>query len=1625
MANLSRNFIKGKMNKSLDERLVPNGEYVDALNVRLGSTEDSEIGSVENSKGNDRLTTISFEGQELSANARCIGAYEEGENETLYWFVHDPSFANGATGKLDMICSYDTKNGILTYHVISIDDGNGANTTLNFDTQYLITGVNLIGDLLFFTDNLNPPRFINILKTYTNPIANVDQFSAEEILVIKKPPLNSPGIVPLATTSDNNYLEDRFVSFGYRYKYADSEYSATSQFSNPSFIPKPFDFTTQNYLNEGMINSTNVVEITYNSGGPLVVGVDLLFKDMNSGTIKVIEKLDKADLGLANDTDYTYTFSNSKIFTILSDSEILRLYDNVPLLAQAQTLMGNRLMYGNYVEGYDLIDKNLNEVKLEYTLNLVTEDIGLEEVPSATSSGVYTVDGNQTIPNSVFSLDFNGIDLVEGAVLSFSIQYEHQSFSSTSGSPLPTDTTSQTTIDFDYFLQQNFATPYDLAQDSNFRRRIGELIALTSGTNTAVVVNELVDAGTDFTLAGVAQDDLVTNNSTVPSTSSTVTGVAANNLTLTDDIFQATPEQYTIYTYDSIRNVDAACDGGTLTDAFNCSVITTLDTYTKDTSGVDTLPQPIKIGSSIGSSEIFFQLPAMRFVDGADEVFEYYQINIVEAEYQKAGNPKSLHSNRGYEIGIIYMDDFNRASTALVSENNNISVPCSNSELANRIRVTIPTQQLAPAWATRYKFCIKPDKELYETIYTNLFFNDAVGGAKWFILEGENTRKVEVGDELIVKTDTNGPVNRCITATVLDKEAKEADFITPLPEDSNGNEISIPAATYMKMRPNNFSTEQGDLPVVAPGKQSKCRGKSGKIPFVDISTPSVANPEFDPSQLVSPTNSPWVEYDIPAGSRISIEFEALRRGRGNACEKRQSTLEVVLTASQDYANFRDWWIGDNVEGILNTGTNITDNPSECVPENVFDPTLYTSNDGAFRDVVQGELCKNFWFFWQDVDVTSNTYGQMRLVVSGTKACASTDRKRSCVNINVTVVRSDSFLVFETQPQDASPDIWYESSVSYPIDQSTGFHFGNEQDQNAVQPAVILTEFFNCFAFGNGVESYKIKDSLVGKPLELGNRVTSTSALDYQRIRRFADITYSGVFNDESNVNKLNEFNLGLLNFKPLEDDYGPITLLDGRETDILVLQEDKISYVLTGKNLLSDSTGGGSVSSVPEVLGTQIARLEEFGNSNNPESFAKYGYNKYFTDAKRGAVLQLKGSSAQNEQLNVISEFGMRSYFRDLFATTFNTQKLGGFDPYMNEYVLSTTGIDKPAEEVCIACGQTRVINVSSADPSDFCVEVGGLVGDVTVSWNVTSASGSSQIDATYDGITTSSGQVGLGAGSFIINKDKVSDEQIDVTLSTLSGIATIEITVSCPDAQEITIVQVCVNSDNHSGELTHTEYRWTDGVYVSPLHSTQVSLLSGTGLIISQYNTITAQQGAGIIPADNADVSILSNKIIPSGDDFQFDPAQHDLMYLRSNTLYANNQTDVLNLIAAATSAAPITGGPDVYQGDFTMPPTNDQYLYLIWDLRDKTQIDLCLSLVDAEDACCNCDETAEEYLVRLCTQDTVNPPQDFVVTSTISLTPGEFVNTDLDPDCVYIVIGTSTDPSVGNVTGIATGFR
>jgi len=1490
MTNFTRNFIAGRMNKVVDERLLPDGEYIDAMNVRMGSTENAEVGVIENTKGNLPLTALAYiDGTLLSVDARCIGSIDDSANETIYWFVHDPAFTIGATGKLDMIVSFNVYTNILRYHIISINDGTGVNTTLNFNPKYLITGVDIIEDLLFFTDDYNAPRMINIKDSYANPVGNIDQFSAESILVIKKPPTESPDIQLITTSGQENYLQERFISFAYRYEYENGQYSATSQWSDIAFIPNPFEFSVNSMLNEGMTNFCNTALVTYNSGGPLVIGIDLLFKQSNNNVIKVIEKIDKAEAGLADNTDYQFSFNNSKIFTVLSEAEILRLYDNVPRFAKAQTIMGNRLMYGNYVEGYDLKDINGKEVKLEFSANLITEEVGSTDVPDTTESANYSIDGPLAIANSAVFIDLSGIDLVSGSFISVSITFAHSDFSG--DTPFPAETTDQTEVSFDFFLNTDYSSVYEMATSVTFQDAVGTI---------------------------------------------------ANILPV----------------YSSTPGAETSCDGITFTDLVNCIIPNNLDSLQKVASGISAVNQPIAIITSPASSQIGFQLCAMKYVDNTttptQEVYEYYEITFANAVFQEIGNPRSLHSNRGYEIGIIYMDEFNRATTSLVSPNNAVHIPCGFSPNKNSIQVTIPVTQRAPSWAKRYKFVIKPDEENYETIYSNLFFTDPNTNSVWFYLEGENPKKVEIGDKLIVKADTDGPKANCAYATVLDKQSQASAFIEPI------EDVVVPAGVYIKINPNSFSAVLDPDAVIDLNEQNPdyslppfnstvkgnkaCAYSGGNYSKLNYTVNRLRTAGFDPSHPL------WEfeDFSIPAGSIINLNLNWLRLGVKGSCEKRGYLLEKRLTSSSDYDNFEDWWKGDNVAAILNTGV-----ARDSSTELEFIPT-----NGV---LTQYDFSIMYLQFNRD-SVTNKLYLQM----STGKSCTGVNysiRRRYCVTADIEVFRAVDKIIFETEPQDALPDIFFENNLSFGID-ANGNHLGNVTNQNIAGniPGVVDTGFFNCFAFGNGAESYKIRDSIVGRSFNLGERVTSVSAQNYQAADRFADITYSGNYNQETNVNRLNEFNKGLSNYKNCEISFGPIQLLDGRETDVLTLQEDKISYVLAGKNLLSDASAGNIITATPEVLGTQIARTEKYGISFNPESYVQWGYDRYFTDVKRGAVLQIKGDSGQNDQLKVISEQNMRTWFRDTFNESFNTQKLGGFDPYMNEYVLSTNDQLLPINPQCINCGilQTFTLSILEEEVKEetFCVDLGPTVGNTEVSWIVSSALGvdAFRVIVEYNGVTTSSPWTNVD-GSIFFDKNSISEETAIVTIEYQEDVV-LSLTAECCQTETMNIVEVVVTNDYESGKTIHTQYRYQDGTFVGPLLSNFVLFSSGSDVpLVSRYNITSGPVGSGGFPPELSTMRLSTNKIVP--DNYDFDIAQDEFKYLRTNVLYDNNDTDIQALLAAATTATPISGSSPIFYADFTVPASsNGDYLYLIWDLRDSNPIDLCYSDESPDDACCGCNE-------------------------------------------------------------------
>ena len=181
MANVQNSFIKSKLNRDLDARLIPNGEYREAFNVQVSKSEGPNVGSLENVLGNKILKELEF----ITGNDSlvCIGHLVDESKGEVYLFLTDytdPSPNNITYNKNteNYITVYNAANDTLTFLVGGPAGQNGGNW-LNFSTTNEIHHANLLEDLLFWTDNRNQPRKINTVtaKSNTSYYTNEDQIS--------------------------------------------------------------------------------------------------------------------------------------------------------------------------------------------------------------------------------------------------------------------------------------------------------------------------------------------------------------------------------------------------------------------------------------------------------------------------------------------------------------------------------------------------------------------------------------------------------------------------------------------------------------------------------------------------------------------------------------------------------------------------------------------------------------------------------------------------------------------------------------------------------------------------------------------------------------------------------------------------------------------------------------------------------------------------------------------------------------------------------------------------------------------------------------------------------------------------------------------------------------------------------------------------------------------------------------------------------------------------------------------------------------------------------------------------------------------------------------------------------
>jgi len=145
-------------------------------------------------------------------------------------------------------------------------------------------------------------------------------------------------------------------------------------------------------------------------------------------------------------------------------------------------------------------------------------------------------------------------------------------------------------------------------------------------------------------------------------------------------------------------------------------------------------------------------------------------------------DPKpTFRSDRDYEIGIIYGDDYGRMTTALTSTESNtansstnaVYIPPTSSDKANSLVVEI--KNFPPCWATNYRFVIKQAKQTYYNIFPRLFY--ASGSFRYFLINESDRDKFKVGGYIIFKTAGGGPTNVNRQFKILELKQQAALFI--------------------------------------------------------------------------------------------------------------------------------------------------------------------------------------------------------------------------------------------------------------------------------------------------------------------------------------------------------------------------------------------------------------------------------------------------------------------------------------------------------------------------------------------------------------------------------------------------------------------------------------------------------------------------------------------------------------------------------------------------------------------------------------------------------------------------------------------------------------------------------
>lgn len=226
-----------------------------------------------------------------------------------------------------------------------------------------------------------------------------------------------------------------------------------------------------------------------------------------------------------------------------------------------------------------------------------------------------------------------------------------------------------------------------------------------------------------------------------------------------------------------------------------------------------------------------------------------------------------------------------------------------------------------------------------------------------------------------------------------------------------------------------------------------------------------------------------------------------------------------------------------------------------------------------------------------------------------------------------------------------------------------------------------------------IEESRIRGGFNNTSVDLGVRAYLMEESNGVRHRSNA-LVYSGVFNSRTNINRTNIFATGEDITKAVDPHNGSVQLLYAMDNNLTIFQENKVSTALIDKDAIYSAEGTPINTTSNVVIGQVTPYTGEYGISRNPESFASFGFRRYFADKDRSAILRLS-----RDGITEISQYGMKDFFRDELAKLNDEIELTSDEYAVTTITSGSNSYAKQQPQVASYPGTTQISQQTALGP--------------------------------------------------------------------------------------------------------------------------------------------------------------------------------------------------------------------------------------------------------------------------------------------------------------------------------------